>query len=125
MEKCLFCEIIKDNIKSNKILENEGAICILDISPKENGHALIIPKEHSDYFSRTTHINHVNVNSLAVKYANLLKKSGLNPQGFNFIANEGEIAGQEVMHYHLHVIPRYNDKKEIMNVDDVYSLLKK
>lgn len=124
MEKCLFCEIINGSIPSKKIIENEGAICFLDINPKEPGHALIIPKIHSDFFSRTNHVNHAHVNSLAIKYANLIKKSELSPNGFNFISNEGEMAGQEVMHYHLHIIPRYKNENDL-SLDNVYEILKK
>lgn len=124
MEKCLFCEIAKGNINSKIIIENDGAICFLDINPKEPGHALIIPKNHSDYFSRTSHVNHTYVNSLAIKYVEILKKSELKPNGFNYISNEGEMAGQEVLHYHLHIIPKYLDKKD-MNIDEVYEIIKK
>lgn len=123
MEKCLFCEIINNNIPAKKIIENEGAICFLDINPKEPGHALIVPKKHSDYFSRTSHVNHAYVNSLAIKYVNLIKNTSLNPEGFNYISNEGVIVGQEVMHYHLHIIPKYKEGNH-KSIDEIYEILK-
>lgn len=121
-KKCLFCKIINNEIESKNIIEDENAICILDINPKELGHALIIPKKHSDSFSKTSYLNHINVIILANKYIELLKKSSVKPDGFNIITNEGEIAGQEIFHYHLHVIPRFS-KKSNLNIDELYDEL--
>ena len=105
-EDCIFCKLANGEIPSTTIYENEEFRVFFDINPASKGHCLIVPKEHySDVFDVDPEVAG-RLFSLAVKVAGSLKKE-LNCEGLNLLQNNGEIAGQTVFHFHLHLIPRY------------------
>ena len=107
-EDCIFCKIVKGEIPSTKVYCEDNFIGILDIHPKAEGHTLVIPKNH---FNSLLDMPNTLGNELveAVKYIGLnLVKDGKG-EAFNVFVNNGEIAGQIVMHAHVHVIPRKKD----------------
>ncbi|MDC4163437.1 HIT family protein [Mycoplasma bradburyae] len=108
---CIFCKIINKEIEANIVCENELAIAFLDAFPVSNGHTLVIPKAHHKDFSSTPNEDMHAVTDLAQEVIKILKKSSLDVYGFNYVSNEGSIAGQEVFHYHLHIIPKYAAKE--------------
>ena len=105
--ECLFCKIIKGEIPSYKIYEDEFTYAFLDISNDCNGHILVIPKEHYQDFSSCDDEYLVSVMLLAKQIVKKLNNSKLNPWGINYLSNEKDIAGQIVKHFHLHIIPKY------------------
>ncbi len=106
-ETCIFCEIIAGNIPAKIFAENEKAMAFFDINPISDGHLIVIPKKHFRCFSETD-TEYINaVANLAKDCAQKLYESKLNPWGFNYLINEQSIAGQEVFHYHMHVVPKY------------------
>lgn len=123
---CIFCKIIKGDIPSYTIYEDEIVKVILDIDPVNNGHMLIIPKTHYVNLMDidTSVLNHIMNTSkeLYKKY-----KDKLNMDGLSITQNNDY--GQEVKHYHLHLIPRYeNDNIEFIkpkNLDKVEDVYKK
>lgn len=119
---CLFCKIIKGEIPSYTIYENDYVKCFLDINPISMGHALIIPKEH---FLDITDISEEYLFEInkASKHVYKLLNDKLNPIGIKLVQNNGVI--QEVKHYHLHLIPIYNDKNGSKNVEEIYKELTK
>lgn len=107
MDKCLFCKIIDKEIKSKIIYENEYVISFLDNDPISNGHCLVVPKKHFKNLCETDEI-YLQQISVALKIvANKLYNSKLKPWGMNYLSNENAIAGQEILHFHFHVIPKY------------------
>ncbi len=106
MADCLFCSIIHGDIPSAKLYENDKVYAFLDIAPLNKGHALVIPKFHSE-----------TILDLPLEYATDLldaqKKIGkalmqsLGASGFNCFQNNFHASGQEVYHVHWHVIPRF------------------
>lgn len=107
-ENCIFCKIIKGDIPSSTIYEDEDFKVILDISPAAKGHALILPKEHYANIYELPEELAAKVMVLAKKLAaHMTEKLGCD--GFNLVQNNGEVAGQTVFHFHLHLIPRYSD----------------
>ena len=112
-DNCIFCKIIAGEIPSHTLYEDEDFKVILDVGPATKGHALIIPKDH-----------YANLYELPEKMASdamkLAKKmmikmtEKLHCDGFNIIQNNGEIAGQTVFHFHMHLIPRYKEDGEIL-----------
>lgn len=107
MEKCLFCKIINKEIESKIIYENEYVLSFLDIDPISNGHCLVVPKKHFKNLQTTDEI-YLQQISIALKVvANKLYNSKLKPWGMNYLSNENAIAGQEIPHFHFHVIPKY------------------
>lgn len=123
---CIFCKIIKGDIPSYTIYEDEIVKVILDINPVSNGHMLIIPKTH--------YVNLMNIDDSVLSHImNISKdlykkyKDKLNMDGLTITQNNDY--GQEVKHYHLHLIPRYeNDNIEFIkptNLDSVEDVYKK
>ncbi len=108
MEDCVFCEIINGKMAVAKIYENEHVLAFLDISQVTEGHTLIIPKQHvQDIYSLTPEIAG-QIYSAIPEIAKALRKS-LRPMGLNLLNNNGMYAGQSVFHYHVHLIPRYDE----------------
>lgn len=122
MENCLFCKIINLEIPAKKIAENKGAIAFLDISPISYGHTLIIPKKHYKNLIETTNEDLDFVFSLAKEVCNKLEKLNINISGFNFLSNMNESAGQVIMHFHLHIIPKYLDGSGLSIINNVKKL---
>lgn len=108
MENCIFCKIIAGEIPSATIYEDEDFKVILDISPAAKGHALILPKQHYANLYELPDELCGKVMKLAKKLATHMTDK-LNCDGFNLVQNNGEVAGQTVFHFHLHLIPRYKD----------------
>jgi histidine triad (HIT) family protein len=104
-EDCLFCKIVSGKIPSYKVYEDEAVFAFLDINPASEGHTLVAPKKH---FSKFTDMNAKDVASLfevARKITVAVEKTSL-AEGSNIGINNGEAAGQEIPHVHVHVIPR-------------------
>lgn len=105
---CIFCKIANGEIPSKSIYEDEDFKVILDLGPATKGHALIIPKKHAaDLFELSEEIA-ANAMVLAKKMGKQMKEN-LHADGLNLVQNNGEAAGQTVKHFHLHLIPRYQD----------------
>lgn len=103
---CIFCKLANGEIPTNAIYEDEDFKVILDASPASKGHALILPKEH---YANIYEID----DEVLAKASRLAKKiithekDVLKCDGYNVVQNNGEVAGQTVFHYHMHLIPRY------------------
>lgn len=113
MDSCIFCKIIRGEIPSYKVYEDELVIAILDVNPSSNGHTLVMPKEHfSDVTTTPKNIlDHCFEVSQVIAQAQIKQ---LHATGVNIITNAGKSAGQSVMHFHIHIIPRYeNDGLDI------------
>jgi histidine triad (HIT) family protein len=103
----IFCRIIKGEIPSTKIYEDDDVLAILDISQTTKGHTLVIPKLHCDNFlSCPQEVMH-KVMDVAQRIGQA-EISLLHARGVNILTNVNEAAGQSVMHFNVHVIPRYN-----------------
>jgi histidine triad (HIT) family protein len=106
MDGCIFCKIAAGEIPSATVYEDEDLRVIADISPANLGHLLIIPKEHAADLTELPAETACKVMLTAKRVVAAMKK-GLCPDGVNVLQNNGEAAGQTVMHYHMHIIPRY------------------
>lgn len=106
-DDCIFCKIANGEIPSNTVYEDENFRAVLDMGPATKGHTLILPKEHAanllelpdDIASKAL----IAARTVAAKL-----KTKLSADGINIVQNNGETAGQTVMHFHIHVIPRYS-----------------
>lgn len=106
-DNCIFCEIANGDIPSTTIYEDENFRAILDLGPAAEGHTLILPKDHFDDVTELSEELGKKVIPLAAKIGKAMK-DGLGCTGFNLVQNNGAAAGQTVMHFHMHVIPRYD-----------------
>lgn len=112
-DDCIFCKIAAGEIPSKTIYEDEKYRVILDLGPATRGHALILPKNHYANLFELPEEDAKEVICLAKKMATIMKDK-LGCDGFNLVQNNGEAAGQTVFHFHMHLIPRYeNDGQEI------------
>lgn len=111
---CIFCKLANGVFPTNSIYEDDTFNVILDAGPATKGHALILPKEHYDNLYELPDETAGKAMILAKKLAGEMSRR-LNADGLNVVQNNGEAAGQTVMHYHLHLIPRYkNDGQHIL-----------
>ena len=128
---CVFCEIVKGNIPSRKVYEDDEILAILDIAQTTKGHTLVMPKKHyTDIYEADPEI----LKKLIVKVQELGKMicKNLGAQGSNILVNTDEVAGQSVHHLHFHIIPRYYKDDSIkieftensLDLDEVLSQIK-
>ena len=114
MDGCIFCKIASGEIPSNTIYEDDNFRVILDLGPATKGHALVLPKAHYADLFEIPEETLAGAAAVGKKVAATMKKT-LGCDGLNLVQNNGEAAGQTVMHFHLHVIPRYkNDGQHIL-----------
>ncbi|MGM9924037.1 MAG: HIT family protein [Bacillus sp. (in: firmicutes)] len=106
MSDCIFCKIINGDIPCAKVYEDEHVLAFLDISQVTKGHTLVIPKVHKENIYELTPEIASHIYSAVPKIARALKAE-YDPIGLNTLNNNGEVAGQSVFHFHLHLLPRY------------------
>lgn len=105
---CIFCKIANGEIPSRTLYEDDKFRVILDLGPASKGHALILPKEHYANLYELPDETAGEVMKLARKMAVQMTER-LGCEGFNLVQNNGELAGQTVFHFHMHLIPRYQE----------------
>ena len=103
---CIFCKLANGDIPTTTIFEDEDFRVIPDAGPASFGHLLIIPKEHHQDLTELPDETAAKVLPLAARLGRAMKAS-LGCAGFNVVQNNGAAAGQTVMHFHVHLIPRY------------------
>jgi len=108
MDHCIYCKIIKGELPSYTIYEDDNFKAILDIFPSSLGHTLIIPKHHYQGLFDLGEKESKEIIDFSKKIAGLLKEV-LGCDGMNILQNNGQAAGQTVFHYHMHLIPRYEN----------------
>ncbi len=108
---CIFCKIANGEIPSRTLYEDEDFRVIMDLAPATKGHSLILPKNHYKNIYEIADDTAAKVLPLAKKMAALMTEK-LGADGFNIVQNNNEVAGQTVFHFHVHLIPRYNDDKQ-------------
>ena len=128
--ECVFCKIIQGEIPSYTIYEDEYVKAFLDIQPLSNGHTLMIPKKHFEnlYAMDAEMLKQI---ELASQKVGKLLKEKLNCQGITRLQNNEY--GQEVKHYHMHLIPRYanemfgikTDKSKIVETEEIFHKIMK
>ena len=127
---CIFCDIISGEKNGHFIYEDETHVAFLDKYPIDQGHSLVLPREH---FERVTDMNPEKVGALFSKTPKIARGILKTTQAdaFSMTQNNGWAAKQIVPHVHVHIIPRYNDKgtiwtkRNITNYDELNSLASK
>ncbi|MDR1782613.1 MAG: HIT family protein [Bacilli bacterium] len=131
MENCIFCKIVNGEIPSYKVYEDNDFLAFLDISQVTKGHTLVIPKKHYQDIHEIDVETMSNLYKVVHQLANDIT-SKTKAKGVNILNNNGLVAGQTVFHFHVHIIPRYDDNDKIdikfnengsVNIDEVYKLL--
>ena len=112
-DDCIFCKIVAGEIPSQTRYEDEKFKVILDVGPATRGHALILQKNHYANLYELPEEDAAEAMKLA-KRMMIKMTEKLNCDGFNIVQNNGEVAGQTVFHFHMHLIPRYKNDGEIL-----------
>lgn len=102
---CLFCKIIAGEIPSHKIYEDEHTFAFLDIGPVSEGHTLVVPKNHAVDLNDGSAEDAAHIMETVHKLAPVIMPA-LGASGYNLGMNHGVSAGQDVMHTHVHIMPR-------------------
>lgn len=129
---CIFCSIVKGEIPATRIYEDDTVLAILDISQVTKGHTLVILKQHTENFMSCEPELMKHVMEVAQMLAKRIMER-THAEGMNVLSNIHEVAGQSVMHFHVHLIPRYSeqdacvirfDKSDPQDLDAIGTLLK-
>lgn len=104
---CIFCKIIAGEIPSYKVYEDDTVLAFLDITQGTKGHTLVIPKKHIKNIYELDEQTAKDIFTVVPKIANALKEA-FNPIGLNIVNNNDQPL-QSVFHFHVHLIPRYED----------------
>lgn len=120
MKDCVFCKIINKELPCYNLYEDDIVIVFLSIDPFSNGHTLIVPKTHYVDITdiKEDVLNHIN--KISKNIYDLLKEK-LNFIGLKIMQNNGSL--QEVKHYHMHLIPVYNNNDKL-TLEEVYKKIK-
>ena|SRR3989338_6311465 len=110
MEDCIFCKIIKGELPSTKVLEEEEIVAFKDINPLAPVHVLIVPKIHFPSLTEAKDNQQVLLGKLLLVARDLAKKLGIIDKGYKVVINNGPDSGQIVFHLHLHLLGGWKDK---------------
>ena len=108
MDDCVFCGIVAGRLPASVVWRGEGCTAFMDIQPINAGHVLVVPDEHATGLADLPENTGARIFRIAQRMATALYGSGLDCEGVNLFLADGEAAGQEVFHVHLHVIPRFD-----------------
>ena len=108
-DDCIFCSIVAGGAPVSIVHESDRVLAFMDINPVTLGHLLVIPKAHSELLADVDANDAAEMMQVAQHLNTAVRESALAPLGVNLFYADGEAAGQEVFHAHLHVIPRYTD----------------
>ena len=107
-DDCLFCGIVAGDVPAQIVDSDEHTMAFMDINPATRGHALVVPRTHSaDLFEISD--SDLERTTLAARRLGNRMRAALEPDGFNILNSCGSIAWQTIFHFHLHVVPRYED----------------
>jgi histidine triad (HIT) family protein len=104
---CVFCDIVAGHARASILFEDERTITFLDHRPVTPGHMLVVPRRHAAFLADLDPEDGAQLFRVGMRGAAALRASSLRCEGVNFHLADGEVAGQEVFHVHLHVLPRF------------------
>jgi histidine triad (HIT) family protein len=107
MPACTFCRILAGELAASVVYRDERCWAFMDIQPSNSGHALVVPTAHAAQLADLDPEDGARLFRVAQCIAGALERGSVRCEGINFFLADGEVAGQEVPHVHLHVIPRF------------------
>lgn len=108
MEDCIFCKIIKGDIPSTKVYEDDNVLAFKDINPQAPVHVIVIPKVHIQSANMINEDNVQEVSNIFLAINKIVKELGIDESGYRIINNCGKDGGQTVPHLHFHIIGKKN-----------------
>ena len=107
MQDCLFCKLLTGELEVSMVYQDHYCSAFMDIQPINAGHMLVVPNRHATDLAELKEEDGAQMFRVAHRLAKILTIGVLKCEGINFFLADGEAAGQEVFHVHLHVFPRY------------------
>jgi histidine triad (HIT) family protein len=107
---CEFCKIVRNEVSASRIYEDERVMAFLDIRPLNEGHTLVIPKEHYETIYNVPEEEIGHLFKIVRRVATAVKKA-VNAEGITISQHNEKAAGQDIFHLHVHIIPRYEGQK--------------
>ncbi len=117
---CIFCKIINNEIEASIVYEDELCLAFMDINPINPGHVLIVPKTHQESVAELSDTSAAHLMIIANSINRALRRADINCEGINYFLTDGDAAGQEVAHAHLHCIPRFRKDGFKLKFPDSY-----
>ena len=105
---CIFCKVVAGELPSEQIDSDERTVTVMDINPATRGHAVVITRTHAENLSEVTDEDALAAMQSARRVIDRMRAT-LEPAGFNILHNIGRAAWQSIFHFHVHVVPRYED----------------
>ena len=112
MDECVFCKIVKGEIPSFKVYEDDRVYAFADINPVSDGHTLIIPKAHAENLGEIAEVDLMAIHRVSQKIYRAMR-TALGADGVALVQANGKSVNQVVMHYHLHLIPRKDSESRL------------
>ena len=122
-EDCVFCKVVNGQEPVSTVYEDDSVIVILDIQPVNQGHLLVFPKTHAVHLEDLAPDLGAHLFKVAMRMSEALRASDIPCEGVNLLLADGEAAGQEIPHVHLHVIPRFESDGFGFKFDESYFTL--
>ncbi len=108
-KSCIFCAIVSGEAPRSVVHEDDTTLAFMDILPVTPGHLLVVPKDHAALLAEVPEATGARMMEVAMRCAAALRSSPLLTEGINLFLADGEVAGQEIPHAHIHVLPRFAD----------------
>ncbi|MFN2512990.1 MAG: HIT family protein [Pyrinomonadaceae bacterium] len=107
MDDCIFCDLLAGELEVSMVFRDDLCSAFMDIQPVNPGHVLVVPNRHAPDLASLKEEEGAQIFRVAQRVATALRSGIVRCEGVNFFLADGEAAGQEVFHIHLHVFPRY------------------
>ena len=117
MSDCVFCDIIAGNLPASVVYEDKTVMAIMDISPVNPGHVIVIPKKHIPYMADMDEDTGAHLFRITMRMQKAIRRSGVRCEGINLFLADGEAAFQDVFHLHMHIIPRFKGDEFKISAD--------
>ncbi|GAA3619070.1 HIT family protein [Nonomuraea rosea] len=117
MSGCVFCEIIAGRAEASVVHEDGDVVAVMDLNPATVGHVLVMPRVHAAGLAGTDDAAGAAIWRTARRISGALRTSGIPCDGVRWSLADGEAAGQDVLHLHLHVVPRYPGDGVVVTAD--------
>lgn len=104
---CIFCDIVAGEADRSVVYEDHDVVAFMDVHPAAPGHLLVAPKRHATHLADLSPDSGAALMNAATACAEALRASALRSDGINLVVSDGAAAGQEVLHIHMHVLPRF------------------
>jgi len=117
MSDCVFCDIIAGDLPASVVYEDNTVMAIMDISPVNPGHVIVIPKKHIPYMAHMGEDTGAYLFKITMRMQKAIRRSGVRCEGINLFLADGEAAFQEVFHLHMHIIPRFKGDEFKISAD--------